>query len=617
MNDKRDGSKCNKREQKHQAAKTNIEINGTLAEQYSNLWFAYKYIYRANRRIYVSRTMLLIIQTTKTIIPIFFIRAIINEITIGRSVRKVFFYALFMAVSLFLVRVFEHFLAMWDAREKEFFHFGVQRILADSVGKMRYSTMEHPEMQNYIWWAQNNRFNDILTYTTGVASALFNIIGIGSLVMTLNWKIQLVIIISASFKFIIERYQRKLPQKYNDNRSRIKRLNLFYGNLIQNIRYGKEIRANNLERWLYNKYDENWRYKLLPLEKKYICVVSVLQFISGILSIFQEIIIYLLLAIEMLGGAMTIGDFSMYLSAANTFSNSIIGLSNNYSSLMLRSAEFLKEYRKCLQIVAEEALDDGDARVDYTKNVCVRFVNVSFKYPGTDIMILRNVNICINRGETLSIVGENGAGKTTFVKLLCRFYEPTSGEIYINDTLAKDIPLNEYYKMISVVFQDFKLFSFSLKENISMDTMIDDEHLNDSIRKVGLEERIKTLPNGVDTFINKEFDAEGIELSGGEGQKIAIARGVYRDTPIIVFDEPTSALDPIAEYNIYRNFHDLANNRTAIYISHRLASTRFTDHIAVFANNTIAEYGTHDELVRLDNGIYRKMFETQSHYYRN
>ena len=231
-------------------------------------------------------------------------------------------------------------------------------------------------------------------------------------------------------------------------------------------------------------------------------------------------------------------------------------------------------------------------------------------------MILEHVNITVRQGETLSIVGVNGAGKTTFVRLLCRFYEPTAGEIFVNGIPAKDIALEDYYKLIGVVFQDFSLFSFTVAENIAMDTEPDTEKLDDAIVKCGLTERIKTLPRGVDTYIYKEFDPNGIELSGGEGQKVAIARAVYRDAPIIIFDEPTSALDPIAEYNIYRNFHELANGKTAIYISHRLSSTRFTDKIAVFANGTVSEYGTHDELMQTDDGIYRKMFSMQAKYYK-
>ena len=307
---------------------------------------------------------------------------------------------------------------------------------------------------------------------------------------------------------------------------------------------------------------------------------------------------------------------AMYLTAANTFSGAIMGVATNYSYLMLETTWYIKDYRRCLDLVKKQREEGGKTHIGVPANAKIEFRDVSFKYPDTDNIVLSHVNITIEAGEALSVVGINGSGKTTFVKLLCRLYEPTEGDIFINGVNSKDIPLTEYYRLLGVVFQDFSLFNFTVGENITMSTEHDEERLRESIKKSGLESRIETLPHGTDTYMFKEFEPDGIELSGGEGQKVAIARAIYKEAPIVVFDEPTSALDPIAEYNIYRNFHDLAEQRTAIYISHRLSSTRFTDRTAVFANNTIAEYGTHDELMRIEDGIYRKLFLMQAQYYR-
>ena len=325
---------------------------------------------------------------------------------------------------------------------------------------------------------------------------------------------------------------------------------------------------------------------------------------------------YTVLALEVIFSAMTVGDFSMYLTAANTFSGAIMGVAANYSYLMLETTWYIKDYRRCLDLVKKQREEGGKTHIGVPANAKIEFRDVSFKYPDTDNIVLSHVNITIEAGEALSVVGINGSGKTTFVKLLCRLYEPTEGDIFINGVNSKDIPLTEYYRLLGVVFQDFSLFNFTVGENITMSTEHDEERLRESIKKSGLESRIETLPHGTDTYMFKEFEPDGIELSGGEGQKVAIARAIYKEAPIVVFDEPTSALDPIAEYNIYRNFHDLAEQRTAIYISHRLSSTRFTDRTAVFANNTIAEYGTHDELMRIEDGIYRKLFLMQAQYYR-
>lgn len=213
-------------------------------------------------------------------------------------------------------------------------------------------------------------------------------------------------------------------------------------------------------------------------------------------------------------------------------------------------------------------------------------------------------------------MGLNGAGKTTFIKLLCRLYEVTEGEICIDGVNIMEYAEEEYRKLFAVVFQDFKLFAFSLRENVApgLET-VDEKRLEQVLTQTGLYEDAQKLADGLDTTIYKSFDEKGVELSGGQQQKTAISRALYRDAPIVILDEPTAALDPIAEYEIYRQFHTLVGGKTAIYISHRLSSCRFCDHIAVFAEDTVKEYGTHDELVVREGGIYAEMFHAQAQYY--
>ena len=246
----------------------------------------------------------------------------------------------------------------------------------------------------------------------------------------------------------------------------------------------------------------------------------------------------------------------------------------------------------------------------------ITFCDVSFRYPRSDKYVLRHLNLTIRPGEHLSIVGLNGAGKTTFIKLLCRLYEVTEGEICIDGINIMEYSEEEYRKLFAVVFQDFKLFAFSLRENVAPGVEdIDEERLEQVLTQTGLYEDAQKLPDGLDTMIYKSFDEKGVELSGGQQQKTAISRALYRDAPIVILDEPTAALDPIAEYEIYRQFHALVGGKTAIYISHRLSSCRFCDHIAVFAEETVKEYGTHDELVARADGIYAEMFRAQAQYY--
>jgi len=251
----------------------------------------------------------------------------------------------------------------------------------------------------------------------------------------------------------------------------------------------------------------------------------------------------------------------------------------------------------------------------------IEFRHVSFSYPKTDKLILGDINIVIKPGEKLSIVGLNGAGKTTFIKLLCRLYDPTSGEILLDGKNIKEYDYKEYMKQFAPVFQDFKLFGFKISENILMketENMTEEERsrVKELLKLVEVDALTEKNPNGIDTTIYSIFEEDGIEPSGGEQQKLAIARALYKNAPVIILDEPTAALDPVSEYEIYRQFNTLVGQKTAFYISHRLSSCRFCDKIAVFDGGKIAEYGNHDSLVGIPNGIYAKMFEAQAQYYR-
>ena len=313
-----------------------------------------------------------------------------------------------------------------------------------------------------------------------------------------------------------------------------------------------------------------------------------------------------------LSGIITIGDVSMCISAAGTLYSSLQGIVESLQDIA-NKCNYAHHYIEFMEYPA--ALSKGSRKVTGDSHF-IEFHNVSFKYPRSKKWALRNVNISIKQGEHLSVVGLNGAGKTTFIKLLCRLYDVTEGEILIDGVNIKEYSDEEYKKLFTVVFQDFSLFAFSLRENIvfSSDTATDSV-INEVIEKSGLSEDVGNLINGLDTMIFKSFDENGTELSGGQKQKVAIARSLYKDSPIVILDEPTAALDPIAEYDIYRQFDTLVGGKTAVYISHRLSSCKFCDHIAVFVDGTIKEYGTHDDLMAADGGIYAKMFAAQAHYY--
>ena len=247
----------------------------------------------------------------------------------------------------------------------------------------------------------------------------------------------------------------------------------------------------------------------------------------------------------------------------------------------------------------------------------IEFRDVSFKYPGADTWALRHMNMKFKVGQRMAVVGQNGSGKTTFIKLLCRLYDPTEGEILLNGIDIRKYNYQEYMSIFSVVFQDFQLLAYSLGQNVAASREFDRQRAEDCLREAGFGERLDEMENGLDTVLYKHLDDEGIEISGGEAQKIALARALYKNAPFIILDEPTAALDPLAEYEIYTKFNEIVGDKTAIYISHRLSSCRFCDTIAVFDCGQVVQRGNHEELVTDESGLYYNLWNAQAQYYVN
>ncbi len=338
------------------------------------------------------------------------------------------------------------------------------------------------------------------------------------------------------------------------------------------------------------------------------CVGSFVNFLKGLC-------IYGYLSYRLLTGTIGIGDFTLLAGASNNLKDSLQGLLNQIQEVH-RKLNFMREYVKFID--TEDTHRLGTQTISEKTLPVIEFRNVSFRYPSMQDYILKDINITISPGQHLSVVGLNGAGKTTFIKLLCRLYDVDEGEILLNDVNIKDFDYDSYIKELAVVFQDFKMFALSIRENMKLGDLekeVQERDMENICALSGLTQKVESLSRGIDTQIYKYFDKEGIEPSGGEMQKLAIARALYKDAPVVILDEPTAALDPIAEYDIYRQFDTLIGGKTAIYISHRLSSCKFCDKIAVFADNTIKEYGTHEELANMPDGIYAEMFKAQARYY--
>jgi ABC-type multidrug transport system, ATPase and permease components len=424
----------------------------------------------------------------------------------------------------------------------------------------------------------------------------------------------LVIFISLMIGLFLSVISNKISYKVMvDNMDVNRKFGYFY-DLCSNYIYGKDIRIYRMQKMIIsNLMNSKW-----SVNKGWYKFVTTNIFITNTLAIMNFILMfycYSFIGLRAWYGINSIGSVISLVGSVTLFAQSITSIVSSIVALNL-TANYLNEYFKYLNI--KPLIGYGKAEIDKKKPLYIEFKDVSFAYPHQDQEILSHINLKIKPGEKLAIVGENGAGKTTLIKLLCHFYNPTSGTILINN-----IPLNEYsrnacYDLFSIVFQDFKLFSFSIKENVaSSDIDIDEEKVNSSLEKAGILDRVNNLKDKSETIIYNKNEETGVEISGGEAQKIAIARALYKDSPIVILDEPTSALDPKSEAEIYEKFANLVKDKTSIFISHRMSSCRFCDEIIVFENGKIIQEGTHQELLKDIKGKYYMMWSAQAKYYQD
>ena len=392
--------------------------------------------------------------------------------------------------------------------------------------------------------------------------------------------------------------------------SHAERRNQYYYNTTHDFGYGKDIRIHNLRDRILRNYDKEI-LGYVNIHK----LIKEKEFRIGFLGLFtlliSDVATYGILVYKAVNG-MSIADFSMYLAAIVSLSLMLKTLIDN-TSYILNEGQYVNDFYEFMD--KDLGAKGGERKAIEKDTLEIEFKNVSFKYPNTDKYIFKNLNLKIGKGEKLAIVGINGAGKSTLIKLITGLFDVTEGEILINGIPIKEFGKKELYSMFSVVFQDINVLAFTIAENIGCTSdNLDESKVINTIEKAGLGNKVMRLPKGLNQMMLKVIDEKGIELSGGESQKLAIARALYKDANMVILDEPTAALDALAEAEIYENFNELVKDKTAIFVSHRLASTKFCDKIALFDNDGLREYGSHDELMA-KGGSYFEMFTIQGKYY--
>ena len=386
----------------------------------------------------------------------------------------------------------------------------------------------------------------------------------------------------------------------------------YWFNLIFDYSIGKYIRLYKMQKLMTKRVQET-NDRLEAEGNAWINKDVKVSIVPVFSQCFMQLASYIYVGLKAVFGLITTGKCIMYVSSYTKLVESITGISANFVSLKMESQylSFFYDYMK-IQNKRYDGTIPTEKRDDNVYEI--EFRDVSFKYANADTWALRHVNQKITLGTKNAVVGKNGAGKTTFIKLLCRLYEPTEGQILLNGVDIRYYDNEEYAKLFAIVFQDFNLFSFPIGENVSGSNEYDCERAKKCLEDAGFGERLSKMEKGLDTPLYQYDDEDGVEISGGEAQKIAIARSLYKDAPFVIMDEPTSALDPVAEYEIYQNFDKMVEGKTSIYISHRMSSCRFCDNIIVFDEGKIIEQGSHDKLMS-NGGLYSELWNAQAQYY--
>lgn len=566
---------------------------------------------------FIIRFLRLVVMTVMPFVNIMIMPLIVDEMLTTRSAEKIFKYVVFILASEFVLNLLNGILGNVLERYTVKFENYYKTLLSARIMELDFQLTEDKKALDQMELAKNGMtwysggLNGIVEPLFNMASALFTVVGVVIIVAT---QAPILILITTAILVLSGLINNKLNQIEQKQYAELSKTNRVFGYLgweLTDFRYGKDIRMYGAKDMMVDKWNHftdimigNWKTladKQLPL--------NLLMTATDIIRDFGT---YFYLGLLAITGKITIGVATQMFTAAGTFYGSMRNLVWNFQELNKR-ANYANEYVKFMDYPA--AIQKGDKHVTPGPHT-FEFKDVSFSYPGADVEVLRNINLTLTPGEHLSVVGLNGAGKTTLVKLLCRLYDPTKGAILMDGVDIKEYDYEEYMTVFAPVFQDFKLFAFTMKENILMEKSEDDtQDVTTVLERVGLAEKLSTLSNGADTVVYKHFDKDGIEPSGGEQQKLAIARALYKNAPVVILDEPTAALDPMAEYDIYRQFDTLVHEKTAIYISHRLSSCQFCDKIAVFSEKELKEYGTHAELVNKPDGVYAKMFAAQAQYY--
>ncbi len=600
-----------------------------------SVFSAFKEMHRLEKRLVPISVVVAIVMAVMPFVNIWFTSKIIDLLDMGAQINELILYiALAVGINLVLF-FFNYFLGdMYYMYRSLMYNKELQNI-SSKLYKIEYHKLENSSFKELVHKhseAQDRVFSSFVQFSwmlrdflSGMITLIISVIIIIPLfkigftktgntyferpafLLTIFGSIAIMVVII----LIVALKMNKAWFKASDEYSQLDRMFYYFLNMFSNYNTGKEIRLYKEQNLIEHAATDI----LLTDGEKLLKKVSLNSAkSSSFIAILGAVVgfgIYLFIGVKGLYGLFGIGSLVLYCGAFMQIINGIMKMAATFG----KTEEMVPLVNYYFDIMkTENEMTYGGKELDLTDKFEIEFKNVSFKYPGSNNYSLKNINLKINNGEHLAVVGRNGSGKTTFIKLMCRLYDVTEGEILINGVNIKDYTEESINRLYSVVFQDFQMFSLPVSDNISADKKYDRERMLDCLEQANIKDRILNMPNKENSYLYKDIDKTGVEISGGEAQKLALARALYKNSPVVILDEPTAALDPVAENEIYNRFNSFVEKKTAIYISHRLSSCVFCSRIAVFDNARLAETGTHSQLLE-NKGKYSELWNAQAQYY--
>lgn len=600
-----------------------------------SVFSAFKEMHRLEKRLVPISVVVAIVMAVMPFVNIWFTSKIIDLLDMGAQINELILYiALAVGINLVLF-FFNYFLGdMYYMYRSLMYNKELQNI-SSKLYKIEYHKLEDSNFKELVHKhseAQDRVFSSFVQFSwmlrdflSGMITLIISVIIIIPLfkigftktgntyferpafLLTIFGSIAIMVVII----LIVALKMNKAWFKASDEYSQLDRMFYYFLNMFSNYNTGKEIRLYKEQNLIEHAATDI----LLTDGEKLLKKVSLNSAkSSSFIAILGAVVgfgIYLFIGVKGLYGLFGIGSLVLYCGSFMQIINGIMKMAATFG----KTEEMVPLVNYYFDIMkTENEMTYGGKELDLTDKFEIEFKNVSFRYPGSNNYSLKNINHKINNGEHLAVVGRNGSGKTTFIKLMCRLYDVTEGEILINGVNIKDYTEESINRLYSVVFQDFQMFSLPVSDNISADKKYDRKRMLDCLEQANIKDRILNMPNKENSYLYKDIDKTGVEISGGEAQKLALARALYKNSPVVILDEPTAALDPVAENEIYNRFNSFVENKTAIYISHRLSSCVFCSRIAVFDNARLAETGTHSQLLE-NKGKYSELWNAQAQYY--